>query len=310
MRVVITGGTGFIGRQLTQSLTASGHTVVVLTRSPSGRPATDSVRYAKWDGRSGSAWAQHLDGADAVVNLAGENIADGLWTKDRRQRILESRLLAGQACLEALHQVRRLPTVFVQASAVGYYGDRDDIILGEEAPPGTGFLAEVAERWEASTAPVETMGVRRVIIRTAVVLGRQGGAFPRMLPPFRWYLGGPLGSGQQWFPWIHVQDEVGAIRWLMECPGLSGPFNLVAPGIVTQSTWAEALGFSLGRPARLRVPVWFLRLALGAMAKELFLASARVVPGRLLESGYVFRFPSLSDALADLLHALPETTHA
>jgi len=301
MRVVIAGGSGFIGRGLTRSLARDGHTVVVLTRRPTGRAPGNGVRFVSWDGCTGRPWAEHLDGADALVNLAGENIAGGLWTRERRRRILESRLLAGQACLEALAQVKRPPAVLLQASAIGFYGDRGDVVLGEDAPVGSGFLAEVADRWEASTAAAERMGLRRVILRTSVVLGRDGGAFPRMIAPFRLYMGGPLGSGRQWFPWIHFDDEVGAMRWLMECPGASGPFNLAAPGSVTQRTWAEALGMGLGRPARFRVPATLLRLLLGAMGRELFLASARVLPHRLLESGYAFRFPSLSDALADLL---------
>jgi len=308
MRVVIAGGSGFLGRALTRSLVQDGHTAVVLTRR-AGRAADDGVDFVMWDGCTGSPWADALDGADALVNLAGENIANGLWTKARRRGILESRLLAGQACLEAIEHVQRPPRVLLQASAVGYYGDRGDTVLDEDAPAGSGFLADVAQHWEASTAAAETMGVRRVILRTAVVLGRDGGALPRMLTPFRYSLGGPLGSGRQWFPWIHLADAIGAMRWLMECPDVSGPFNLVAPGTVTQRTWAEALAMSLGRPARLRVPATLLRLALGAMGRELFLASARVLPRRLLETGYAFRFPSLSDALADLLHAATPQRH-
>lgn len=307
MRVVIAGGSGFIGRQLTRSLVGDGHAVVVLTRGADRRADAEGVRFVTWDGCTGGSWAEALDGADALVNLAGENIANGLWTKARRQRILESRLLAGQACLEAIEQVSRRPRVLLQASAVGYYGDRGDTVLEENAPAGTGFLADVAQHWEASTAAAESLGVRRVVLRTAVVLGRDGGALPRMLAAFRAYLGGPLGSGRQWFPWIHLDDVVGAIRWLMECPDVAGPFNLAAPGTVTQRTWAEALGMGLARPARLRMPATLVRLFLGTMGRELFLASARVLPRRLLEAGYAFRFPSLSDALADLLQ--PSTQH-
>lgn len=301
MRVVIAGGTGFLGQRLTRSLVRDGHEVVVLTRrSATGAPPA-GVRYALWDGRTGRAWAAHLDGADALVNLAGENIAAGPWTRARRQSILESRLLAGQACLEALAETGRRPAMLLQASAVGYYGDRGDTVLDEDAPAGQGFLAEVASRWEASTAVAETLGVRRAVIRTAVVLGRDGGALPRMLTPFRLFLGGPLGSGRQWFSWIHLDDAVGAMRFLLECPEASGPFNLAAPGGVTQQEWAETLGRMLGRPAWLRVPALALGLTPGGMGRELFLSSDRVVPRRLIAQGYTFRFPSVTSALADLL---------
>jgi uncharacterized protein (TIGR01777 family) len=302
MRVVIAGGTGLIGRALTRSLVRDGHEVVVLTRRPAG-PSLAGARLASWDGRTGQSFAGHLDGIDALVNLAGENIAAGPWTRARRQRILQSRLRAGQACLEAVSRVARPPACLVQASAVGYYGDRGDGPVAEDVPAGTGFLAEVARRWEASTAEVETMGVRRVVIRTAVVLARDGGALPRMLMPYRLFLGGPLGSGRQWFPWIHLDDEVGAVRFLMERSVAGGPFNLAAPETVTQEGWARALGRALGRPSLFRVPAMVLRLALGDMARELFLGGVRVLSTRLTALGYVFRFPTLTGALADLVGA-------
>lgn len=307
MRVVITGGTGLIGRALTRSLVRDGHEVVVLSRhsAPAGR--LDGARLATWDGRTGQSFVGQVDGADALVNLAGENIAAGPWTPARRTRILKSRLRAGQACLEAVSRAVRRPACLIQASAVGYYGDRGDAAISEASPPGQGFLAEVAREWEASTALVEEMEVRRVVVRTAVVLARQGGAWPRLLPPFRLGLGGPLGSGRQWFPWIHLDDEVGAIRHLLAQATASGPFNLAAPQPVLQGDWARAVGRALGRPARLRLPAMVLRLFLGDMAKELFLGGARVRPDRLLASGYVFRFPDLAGALADLLHG--EASH-
>ncbi|MGD9608892.1 MAG: TIGR01777 family oxidoreductase [Desulfovibrionaceae bacterium] len=300
MRVVIAGGTGLIGRALTRALIRDGHAVAVLTRRPTGRMADSGATLVPWDGRTGKGWVPALDGADSLVNLAGENIASGLWTRSRKARILDSRLAAGQACLEAISRVERRPASLIQASAVGYYGDRGETALTEDAAPGRGFLADVASRWEASTAEAENMGVRRVVVRTAVVLARKGGALPRMLPAFRLGLGGPLGSGRQYFPWIHLADEVGAIRFLMAQPGASGVFNLAAPETVTQRDWARALGRAVGRPAWLPLPATLLRLALGAMGQELFLSGARVVPRKLLDLGFGFHFPNLVGALRDL----------
>ena len=303
MRVVIAGGTGLIGRALTDALTRDGHEVVVLSRKAAGRRNAPGVVYAPFDGRSGDGWSEHLDGADALVNLAGENIASGYWTQARKKRILDSRVSAGQAMMDALSKVARLPGVLVQASATGFYGDCGETPMDEEAQAGTGFLAEVARRWETSTAGAEAMGVRRVVIRTAVVLAARGGALARMVAPFRFYLGGPLGSGKQYFPWIHLFDEVAAIRFLIETSQAHGPFNLAAPGAVTQEAFAAAVGKALGRPAALRAPAPLLRLALGEMARELLLAGARIVPRRLTELGFRFRFERLADALADLLPA-------
>ncbi len=303
MRVVIAGGTGFIGRALARSLVRDGHEVVILSRTAPARAPRDGVSFARFDGKSGEGFASHLDGAWALVNLIGENVASGRWTATRKRRIVESRLGAGRACMDALGRVSRLPEVLVQASATGFYGDRGDAAVDEGAPRGRGFLAELAERWEASTAGAEALGVRRVVARSAVVLGRGGGALPRMLAPYRFFVGGPIGSGRQYFPWIHLDDEVRAIRLLMERPDASGPYNLAAPVPVTQDGLAAAMGRALGRPAWLRVPGWLLRLTLGEMARELLLGGALVVPRRLAALGFSFRFESLDAALADILGA-------
>ena len=300
MRVVILGGSGFIGRALTRSLAGDGHEVVIVSRG-APRAAVGGVSFAPFDARSGAGWRESLDGADALVNLAGENIASGYWTASRKRRILESRLAAGRAVMDALASVASRPAVLVQGSATGYYGDRGDIPAAEDAPVGRGFLAEVAEKWEASTAEAEALGVRRAVARTAVVLDSHGGALPRMLAPFRFFAGGPLGSGKQWFPWIHLADEVRAIRFLLECPEAHGPYNLAAPGAVTQKGLAQAIGGALSRPAWLRTPETALRLLLGEMAQELFLNGVRAVPERLTRLGFAFLFPTLTAALADLL---------
>lgn len=301
MRVVIAGGTGFIGRRLVRSLRQDGHEAVILSRTAKLRKPVPGVVFAPFDGQSAAGWGHLLDGAFALVNLVGENIASGYWTAARKKRLRDSRLLAGRAMLEALSGCAAPPAVLLQGSATGYYGDCGDAPTDEEAPSGRGFLAELARDWEASTAGAETMGLRRVILRTAVVLGPGDGALGRLLAPYRFFLGGPLGSGRQYFPWIHLDDEVAAIRLLLERPDASGPFNLAAPGAVTHNELAAALGRALHRPAWARVPEAVLRLVLGEMAQELFLSGVRAVPARLTAMGFAFRYPELDAALAAIL---------
>ncbi len=301
MHVIITGGTGLIGRALAHSLAGDGHQVTVLSRSPERhRDFPPGVALVAWDGRTAQGWGDRVDTADAIVNLAGESIAAGRWTPERKRRIRESRVNAGQAVVEAVRAAANPPQVVVQASAVGYYGPRGDEPVTEETPPGSDFLAQVCVAWEASTAPVEELGVRRAVIRTGVVLSTRGGALPRMLLPFRLFLGGPLGSGRQYLPWIHVDDQVGAIRFLLEHPEAQGPFNLCAPNPVTNREFCRILGQVLGRPSWMPAPAPVLRLLLGEMAMVL-LEGQRALPRRLQEIGYTFRFPELRPALQDLV---------
>lgn len=301
MRVLITGGTGLIGRALSADLAADAHQVIVLSRSPeraSGLPA--GVRAERWDAQTADGWVHLADGADAIVNLAGKNIGAGRWTNERKQRILNSRLDAGQAVVQATERVSQKPGVVIQASGIGYYGPRGKEELDETAKPGEDWLAQVAVQWEDSTLPVEGMGVRRAIIRTGVVLDAKDGALPRMVQPFRLYVGGPLGGGQQWFPWIHLVDEVAAIRFLIETPEASGPFNLVAPNPATNGQVSRALGRVLGRPAFMPIPGFVLRLMFGEMA-TLLLDGQRAVPRRLLDLGFQFRYLIVEAALKDVL---------
>jgi len=299
MRTIILGGTGFIGTALARLLAGQGVAVVVPSRRP-GRAAAPGVTFAPFDGVTGAGWAQFIDADTAIVNLAGENIADGRWTPDKKRRILESRLDAGAAVMDAIRQAGTPPAVLVQASAVGFYGARGPEPVGEDAPPGANFLAHVASRWEASTLEAESLGVRRIVVRTSMVLGR-GGALTKMLPAFKLGLGGPLGAGDQMVPWIHLDDEAGAIAFLLQTPGLSGPFNLAAPEAVDSRAFARALGRALGRPAFLPAPGFALKLLLGQMAEEVLLSGVRAEPTRLLAAGYQFRHPTLAGALADVL---------
>ncbi len=306
MRILITGGTGLIGRALIDLLLPEGHDIIVLSRNPARAALPAGVRVAGWDARSAQGWAHLAEGADAIVNLAGESIAGAgaipaRWTAARKRRILESRLHATQAVVEAIDQVRTKPRVLVQGSAVGYYGGRvDDVVLDEEAPPGDDFLAEVAMQWETASAPVEAMGVRCAIARTGLVLSAAGGSLPPTLLPFKLFLGGPLGHGLQWWPWIHIRDEARALVFLITEPRAAGPFNLTAPNPVTNREFAHALGQVMGRPSLLPTPAFVLRLALGEMA-DLLLKGQRAIPKRLLALGFEFEFPELDMALRDLL---------
>lgn len=301
MRVLITGGTGLVGRALASSLLRDGNEVTVLSRSASSIPGLPAgVRIAPWDGRTAAGWANLADGIDAIVNLAGENIGAGRWTEQRKQAIRQSRLDAGEAVSQAVQSAVRKPGVVIQASAVGYYGPDGDEEMTEESPPGHDFLAGVVTDWEASTARVEALGVRRAIIRTGPVLSTGGGALPRMLLPFRFFAGGRLGSGKQWFPWIHLEDEVRAIRFLMENREASGPFNLVAPQPVTNAQMSRLVGACLRRPSFVPAPAFIFRLLFGEMS-TILLDGQRAVPRRLLELGFTFRFPEARSALADLL---------
>jgi len=301
IRVLITGGTGLIGRALSASLVDDGHEVIVLSRHPErARGLPDGVRVEGWDGHSAEGWGSLIDGADAIVNLAGENIAARRWTANRKRRIRESRLNAGRAVVQAVESAARKPGVVVQASGIGYYGSCGDEELSEETPAGGDFLAQLAVAWEASTAAVEALGVRRAIARTGVVLSREGGALPRMLLPFRLFLGGRLGSGRQWFPWIHIADEVGAIRFLIENEIANGPFNLTAPVPLTNAEFSRLLGQRLRRPALMPIPGFTLRLLFGEMATVL-LDGQRAIPRRLLQLGFTFQFPEADSALRALL---------
>jgi uncharacterized protein (TIGR01777 family) len=301
MRVIIPGGSGLIGRALAADLTTAGYQVILLSRDP-GRvtalPAGVSVE--RWNGRTADGWGHLADGSVAIINLTGENLAGGRWTAERKQRIIRSRVDAGQAIIEAIKAAAVKPGVVIQASAVGYYGPHGDEKLTETAAAGNDFGARVTVDWEASTAPVEMPGVRRVIIRSGVVLSPQGGALPRLMRPYRFFVGGPLGSGRQWLSWIHIADEVAVIRFLMENPAASGPFNASAPGTATNAEFGKMLGRVIGRPSWIPVPAFAMRLLFGEMATVL-LDGQRVVPDRLLKLGFTFRFPQPELALRDLL---------
>ncbi len=301
MRVVITGGTGLIGSAVARDLGAAGHDAVILTRNL-GKTGTlpPGVRAAQWDGRTAEGWKTLLDGQTAIVHLAGDAIASGRWTAEKKRRIRDSRVASGGAVLQAIREAKEKPLALLQGSAVGYYGPRGDEPVGEDAPPGNDFLADVCKEWEASTAEAEALGVRRAMLRTGIVLAREGGALPRMAMPFRLGIGGPVGNGRQWFPWIHLADEVGAIRFLLQHEDARGPFNFTAPNPVTNRELSRSLGRVLSRPSFLPVPGFALRIAFGELADTL-LQGQRAIPSRLLALGYVFQYPEVEPALKSLL---------
>ncbi|MEF2230196.1 MAG: TIGR01777 family oxidoreductase [Pseudodesulfovibrio sp.] len=299
MRAIIVGGTGFIGQALVAELKAHGWEIVVLSRAPGKVADVFGAGVIGMRSDNGD-WPDMLGPACVIVNLAGENIAAGRWTAKKKQRILQSRLEAGDRILRSIRLAEKVPAAVIQGSAVGYYGPHGDHTVDEDGPSGTGFLADVCRRWEASTAALDEMGIRRCVVRTGMVLGR-GGALARMLTPFRWFAGGPPGTGLQGVSWVHMADQVGAIRFLMENKTAHGAFNLTSPNPVDFRTFARTLGQAMGRPSGLRAPAFALRALFGEMADEVLLSGQFALPRRLLDAGYVFRFPDLAPALADIL---------
>lgn len=305
MRIIIAGGSGLIGRALTESLLADGHDVIILSRKaqPGGLPMGAQVRL--WDGKTANDWGHLADGAGAIVNLAGEAIGGTgflppRWTPRLKQAIFESRRNAGQAILEAANAAKKKPGVVIQASAIGYYGPHGDESLTEDSAAGHDFPAQVCAEWEAATVPVTDLGMRHAAIRTGLVLDPDDGVLPRLMLPFKLFGGGPLGSGRQFMSWIHIADEIAAIRFLIEQTSASGAFNLTAPNPVTNRELATTLGRVMHRPSFVPAPRFAFQLAFGEVA-TIVVDGQRVLPHRLLDMGFTFRFADLEPALRDLL---------
>ena len=303
MKVLIAGGSGFIGRHLSARLLSDGHEVVVLTRRQQTGPSS-GVRFATWDGRtSDGAWVSELDGADAIVNLAGASIGGRRWTARRKAELLNSRLVPTTAIVQALERrpADRRPSVLVNASGIDYYPDRRDAgAITEDGPVGTAFLARLCQQWEAAAVKAEALGVRVVRIRTAMAFGRGAPAFFLVTLPFRLFVGGPLGDGGQWFTWIHIDDLVGLYQLAIENARLSGPINAVAPDVRRQRELAREMGGVLHRPSVMPAPAPLLRLALGEQA-DLLLHGRRAIPAKAQAAGYTFAFGGLHEALEDVL---------
>ncbi len=298
MRVIVTGGTGFIGSRLSEHLVAKGHEVVLFTRdaSRSRDHIHPKVRLVSW--AAGAAWETWVDGAGAIVNLAGENVGQR-WTAAAKERIVGSRVEAAGKLCAAIARASVKPAVLVNAAAVGFYGARGDEILDETSPPGTDFLATTCVAWEDAARKAEALGVRVARLRTGLVLGGDGGALAKMLPPFRAFAGGPIGTGRQWMSWIHRDDLVSLYAFAIANAGASGALNGTAPNPVTMDEFAKALGRALHRPSFARVPAAAVRLLMGEMA-GVVLDGQRVIPKRALELGFTFRFTEVGAALRDV----------
>lgn len=296
MRILISGSHGLVGKALIKSLESDGHEIFRLVRNA---PRDDSE--IEWSPDRYSIALARLEGFDAAVHLAGESIAEGRWTDEKKKRILESRKRGTQLLSDALANLTTPPKTLISASAIGYYGNRGDELLTEQSAPGDDFLADVCLEWEKATSHAKAKGVRTVNARFGIILDQEGGALAKMLPPFRMGVGGRVGSGKQWMSWIALDDVIGGIRFALASDSLNGPVNFVAPNPVTNAEFTKALGHALSRPTIFPIPAFGLRLVFGEMADALLLSSQRVEPEQLKAGGYEFKYSQLDLALRDVL---------
>lgn len=298
------------------ALVARGDETVILTRGPARHPSHHACsecgrggqyELATWTPERPGAWMDHVDGADAVVHLAGASVADGRWTPERKAELRSSRVTSTRLLAQAIGKAKRKPSVFVSVSGVGHYGMRTgDRIVTEDDPVGDDFLARLTEEWEAAAQPARDAGVRTCHPRLGLVLGRGGGLYGKLAPIYKAFVGGPLGDGTQYVPWVHLRDVVSAMSTMLDRADLSGVYNVVAPNPVTMNTFAEQLGEALHRPSAMRVPELAVKLAMGSEAAEAVLTGQRAIPKRLVEAGFAFLFPDLWSALEDLAHGRTE----
>jgi uncharacterized protein len=298
MKLVIAGASGLIGAALVDQLSRQSHRLILLSRRQRQSTARNQ-RWLAWQPGQPGEWERALDGADGVINLAGESIAGRRWSGRQKELLRSSRIDATRSVVSAIANAQAKPRFLINASAVGYYGARGNEKITEESAPGNDFLANLCVDWEAEARKAEDLGVRIVLLRTGIVLANNGGALKKMVPPFKMFAGGPLGSGQQYMPWIHLEDEVALIRCLIESENPHGPFNATAPNPVTMGEFARALGTILNRPAWARLPASVLSLVVGEMA-DMLLASQRVIPEAALKLGFIFKYSKLTDALMSL----------
>jgi uncharacterized protein (TIGR01777 family) len=301
MKMIIAGATGFIGRALCKNLVETENQVIALSRNQERAQSIlgDKVTCIEWDATTSSGWANFVEDADVVVNLAGANLSSKIWTSSYKKEIWDSRVNSGRAIVQAVVRAKHKPRLVIQASAVGYYGSKGDEVLDEKSMKGTGFLSDVVQAWENSTKDVEAHGARRLIIRSGIVLGRGSKILSLLKIPFKLFVGGYAGSGKQWLSWIHIEDEIRIIRFLIDNPQIIGKVNLVSPEPVKMKEFVQNIGKIIRRPSWTRAPAFLMKLFLGDMAKETILTSQKIFPKKLLEAGYQFKFPNLEPALAE-----------
>ena len=299
MKILVSGSHGLVGKALVRSLTNDGHEVIRLVRGER-RVGSPEVQ---WQPDRGRIEVEQLEGIQAVVHLAGESIASGRWTAEKKGAIRDSRVKGTALLSDALTRLSQPPSVFLSASAIGYYGDRDDELLNEKSAPGKDFLASVCSEWEAATRAAAEKGIRTVCTRFGIILDTNGGALAKMLPPFRMGIGGRIGDGKQWMSWIALDDVVNGLKFLIEEKSVQGPVNFVAPNPVTNAEFTKTLGRVLSRPTIFPVPAFGVRLAFGEMGDALLLSSQRVEPSVLQDKGFLFNWPTLGPALKHLLAA-------
>lgn len=302
MKFVIAGGTGFIGTMLVRRLSQDPHSIILLSRSGSRsyRLNNTEVRIVRWNPYAAGEWMREIDGADAVINLVGKNVFEQRWNNTVKQQILDSRVLPTAFLVDAIARAGKKPSLLISASAVGFYGDRQDDMITETSAPGNDFLAEAVKQWEGAAYEAERFGVRVATPRIGLVLEKSGGMIGKMLLPFQLFVGGPIGSGQQYLPWVHMEDVVRGILFPIERPAFHGVYNLVSPHPVTMNEFVRAIGKALHRPAWLPVPKFALSILYGEGAKVI-LSGQRALPKRLIEAGYLFSFTDAESALMNIL---------
>jgi uncharacterized protein (TIGR01777 family) len=297
MRILLSGSHGLVGSALSKALEADGHEVRPMVRYATGYGAHE----IEWNPERYSIAMSRIEGFDALIHLAGESIAEGRWTDEKKKRIRESRVKGTRLLAESIITLKQPPRIFLCASAIGYYGNRGDELLTESSAPGNEFLSDVCVEWEAATEAASEKGIRTANMRFGIILDANGGALAKMLPPFRMGVGGKVGSGKQWMSWIALDDVVNAIQYVIVNSSLMGPINFVAPNPVRNAEFTKALGRALSRPTFFPIPAFGVRLAFGEMGEALLLSSQRVKPEKLSESGFEFKHPTLAAALAHIL---------
>ena len=302
-KIVITGATGSIGRILMQKLIARKDEVIIFTRNTENarKKSPNTVKYVKWDYKNPEEWKDHLNGVDTVIHLAGANLSSKRWNEEFKKLAYDSRVLSTRNLVQAISFVEKKPKTFICASAVGYFGNRYDEILNEESLPGNDYMANLCKDWEAEAAKVEQFGVRRISVRTGLVLSKDEGVLKQLYLPYKLFVGGPLGNGRQWFPWIHIDDIVGIYLHAIDNADLTGAVNAASPGIVRMNEFAKTFGKVLHRPSLFKIPKFAMKIVAGEVA-DYAVMSQRTSVNKILNAGYKFKFESLEEALSNLFN--------